>query len=101
MQEILNKIKSVKLCLMAHPDNQEDSEFEDRILDLIDIEHELQKSSYSEEEVKKIAFNFYYDMSNKMGVFENLISENATNVDVWLEQFKKKQIYENRIRRSC
>ena len=45
---------------------------------------------YSEEEVKKIAFNFYYDMSNKMGVSENLISENATNVDVWFEKFKKK-----------
>lgn len=50
-----------------------------------------QENSYSEEEVKKLAFNFYYDMSHKMGVAENLISENATNVDVWFnEQFKKK-----------
>ena len=48
------------------------------------------KRMYSEEEIKKIAFNFYYDMSHKMGVSENLISENATNVDVWFEQFKKK-----------
>jgi hypothetical protein len=45
---------------------------------------------YSEEEVKRLAFDFYYDMSRQMGVAENLISENATNVDVWFEQFKKK-----------
>jgi hypothetical protein len=45
---------------------------------------------YSEEEVKRLAFDFYYDMSRQMGVAENLISENATNVDVWFEKFKKK-----------
>ena len=47
------------------------------------------KRMYSEEEVKMLAFNFYYDMSHKMGVAENLISENATNVDVWFEKLKK------------
>jgi hypothetical protein len=51
----------------------------------------MQDRMYSEEEVKRLAFDFYYDMSHKMGVAENLISENATNVDVWFnEQFKKK-----------
>jgi hypothetical protein len=45
---------------------------------------------YSEEEVKRLAFDFYYDMSHKMGVNTNQISENATNVDIWFEQFKKK-----------
>jgi len=55
-----------------------------------ECEQELRKELYSEEEVKKIAFNFYYDMSNKMGVSENLISENSTNVDVWFKKFKKK-----------
>jgi hypothetical protein len=50
-----------------------------------------QEKSYSKEEVKKLAFDFYYDMSHKMGVAENLISENATNVDIWfIEQFKNK-----------
>jgi len=44
---------------------------------------------YSEEEVKMLAFNFYYDMSKKMNVPENLISENRTNFDIWFEQFKK------------
>lgn len=45
---------------------------------------------YSEEEVKRLAFDFYYDMSHQMGVAENLISENRINVDEWFEQFKKK-----------
>ena len=49
-----------------------------------------QERMYSEEEVKRLAFDFYYDMSRQMGVAENLISENATNVDVWFEKFKKK-----------
>jgi hypothetical protein len=48
-------------------------------------------SKYSKEEVKRFAFDFYYDMSRKMKVPENLVSENATNVDEWFEQFKKKQ----------
>ena len=46
--------------------------------------------SYSEEEVKKLTFNFYYDMSRKMSVPENLISENFTNLEEWFEQNKKK-----------
>ena len=49
-----------------------------------------QERMYSEEEVKRIAFDFYYDISHKIGVPENLISENATNVDVWFKQFKEK-----------
>jgi hypothetical protein len=44
--EILNKIKSVKLCLMAHPDNETDSEFADRISDLEEIENELSKDKW-------------------------------------------------------
>ena len=39
--ELLQKIKSIKLCLMAHPDNEEHSEFADRISDLEEIEKEL------------------------------------------------------------
>ena len=48
-----------------------------------------QERRYSEEDVKKIAFDFYYDMSHKLGVPEYLITENATNVDVWFRKFKK------------
>lgn len=49
-----------------------------------------QERSYSEEEVKKLAFDFYHYMCHNMDVSENLISENETNVDIWFEQFKKK-----------
>jgi hypothetical protein len=45
---------------------------------------------YSEKEAKKLAFDFYYDMSHKLGVPEYLITENSANVDVWFKQFKKK-----------
>ena len=41
IKEILDTIKSVKLCLMAHPDNEEGSEFADRIDDLENIEVKL------------------------------------------------------------
>ena len=41
MKHFLDKIKSVKLCLMAHPDNTEGSEFADRISDLASIEDEI------------------------------------------------------------
>ena len=50
------------------------------------------ETMYSEEEVKRLAFDFYYDMSHKMGVNTNQISENATNVDIWFEQLKKKEL---------
>lgn len=40
-KELLKKIKSIKLCLIAHPDNEQDSEFADRISDLEEIENEL------------------------------------------------------------
>jgi hypothetical protein len=40
MSTILEKIKSIKLCLMAHPDYEYGSEFEYRISDLEEIENE-------------------------------------------------------------
>ena len=52
MKNFLNKIKSVKLCLMAHPDNQEHSEFADRISDLEEIETKLLKEQWIEIKVK-------------------------------------------------
>ena len=90
MQEILNKIKSVKLCLMAHPDNQEDSEFEDRILDLIDIEHELQKSSYSEEEVEIIIQKLMNDVHCGDLCYGDNVIDFKMSTRQWFEQFKKK-----------
>lgn len=51
---------------------------------------ELENKMYSEDYMKKIAFAFYYDMSHKMGVPEDLINENFDNVGVWFKQFKNK-----------
>lgn len=44
-REIIMKLKSIKLCLMAHPDNEPDSEFEDRINDIVDIENYFKAKS--------------------------------------------------------
>ena len=64
---------------------------QEQILKSIKISNIRQQRSYNEEEAKQLAFNFYYDMSHKMNVPENLISENMTNVDVWFETFKNKK----------
>lgn len=40
-EQISRKLNSIKLCLQAHPDNQPDSEFEDRIYDIEYIEQKL------------------------------------------------------------
>lgn len=37
LKSVKQKINSVLLCLMAHPDNEPNSEFADRINDLIDV----------------------------------------------------------------
>lgn len=45
--------------------------------------------SYLEKErgiITKFAFKFYYDLSLKMGVPENLISENITNAEVYFDE---------------
>ena len=57
---------------------------------LLEDNWEQDKNVYTEEQVKKLMFDFYYDMSHKMNVPKNLISENATNVDEWFKQYKKK-----------
>ncbi len=79
-EEILNKIKFV---LSVNNDAQAI-----RLLE----QHGFKKleGMYNEEEVKRLAFDFYYDMSHKMKVPENLISENETNVDIWFDKFKNK-----------
>jgi archaellum component FlaC len=58
-------------------------------------EMEKQQKGYCEEEVKRLAFKFYLEMSEKMNVPDNLITENYTNVDEWFEQLNSiKKYYE-------
>jgi len=52
-KELVQKIKSIKLCLMAHPDNELHSEFADRISDLEEIETELSKYKWIKIVTKK------------------------------------------------
>jgi hypothetical protein len=46
-EEIVKKIESVRLCMMAHPDNEEHSEFADRIDDLTEITRALSLGTVS------------------------------------------------------
>ena len=81
----------IKYISFLHKQNLNGRETEDELFEagiLAGIE-ETKEKMYSCEEAKSLAFDFYYDMSRKMGVAENLISENATNVDVWFEKLKK------------
>ena len=41
--KILRKLRSIRLCMMAHPDNEEDSEFADRIEDLNELIEKFEK----------------------------------------------------------
>ena len=47
-KEMSTKINSVRLCMMAHPDNQPDSEFSDRIDDLVEIQNQLKTQDQPE-----------------------------------------------------
>lgn len=58
MEQILSKLRSVELCLLAHPDNEEHSEFADRISDL----QELQKEVNTLIEWKKSAMNIFSEI---------------------------------------
>ena len=55
---MLQKIRSVKLCLMAHPDNEPNSEFEDRISDLEEIENELKLKLETGNNTKAVLCDF-------------------------------------------
>jgi len=43
IEEIKEKLFSIKQCMMAHPDNEQDSEFADRISDLEELEQGIDK----------------------------------------------------------
>ena len=42
-RQIMQKLRSVRLCLMAHPDNEPDSEFADRIEDIDELIEKFSK----------------------------------------------------------
>ena len=40
-KEAIGKLRSVELCMSAHPDNEKGSEFEDRIFDLQEMQKHI------------------------------------------------------------
>lgn len=71
-QEIIEKLKSLKLNLEVHPDNEENSEFADRIIDLEEIILALTtpKSEVSAEEVlKNLLLEIRIDIEDEINTF--------------------------------
>ena len=88
MEQILSKLRSVELCLSAHPDNEEHSEFADRISDL----QELQKEVSNLIEWKKSAMNIFSEIDLQaigkelniglgQSVSENLLSKTQLHTE--------------------
>lgn len=84
--EILNKIKSVKSCIMAHPDNEQDSEFADRISDLEEIENELSKDKWIKIEKEE-------DLPEETGTY-------FTFSKVWWKPFYRIDVFTGRLKNS-
>jgi hypothetical protein len=83
-QEIIQKIKSVKLCLMAHPDNEQNSEFEDRISDLEEIESYLSKDNWIKIESEE-------DLPKEDGLFWHY-DDDVKFMSVWHKPWNETQI---------
>jgi hypothetical protein len=59
-EEIKQKLNSIKLCLMAHPDNEPHSEFEDRISTLDEIIDSLTPIELpSDEEIEEMSIKIF------------------------------------------
>lgn len=74
--EMLKKIQSVKLCLMAHPDNEPDSEFADRIDDLQDIEDSLIEQPVKKETIQDKALRSVVANNITYGLTESAFNAN-------------------------
>ena len=92
----LQKLKSVKLCLEAHPDNEPDSEFADRIDDLselIDWVNNLRTASQQSKELNEAVELLriekqHLDEIPKQVMISNQRSRLA-DIDAFLSQFKQ------------
>ena len=73
--EILTKIKSVLLLLLAHPDNEPESEFADRIDNLIDIKNELNEREMTSKQKYIAGKSYMYSEIPKEDTEEYTVSE--------------------------
>lgn len=97
IQEMLTKIRSVTICLNSHPDCEPDSEFQDRIDDLLKVEAELKSKVYEVSETHRN--QIVVDLINKNGrlvdkneILKKELAESndliSSNIDENLKQFK-------------
>ena len=91
-KEIVSKLRSIKLSLTAHPDNEPNSEFADRIDSLDEIIDEL-SAQIQEEKSKESNPDVSWDLKNadslKEYIFDDLIGvhKNAKEIDEAINQY--------------
>lgn len=88
MKDILSKLKSVELCLSAHPDNEPNSEFADRITDLIEISKQIKLKTMTKKQIKKLA--------NDLMKYKDIYVSSYTTEDFFETQVTHKELI-NRI----
>ena len=86
-EEILKALQGIKLCLMAHPDNEENSEFEIRINQIEEIEESIPK--YADEFA--CAFAEWNKEKAPMGLYNDGTCIKPKTLTELLEIFKKEQ----------
>jgi len=68
-EEMIKRINSVTLCLMAHPHNEPDSEFADRIDDLIKVKESLVENLGVLTSVSGTLFEFNEEIDRMMELY--------------------------------
>ena len=94
-KEISKKVNSVILCLMAHPDNEPDSEFADRIDDLIDVKDQIDQVNGAGLELSNCNLANVTHRNEQFKAFlrvlEEVDNDNATitDEDAFIDEFLK------------
>ena len=80
-EEMKAKVRSVTLCMLAHPDNEPDSEFADRISDLTEIFEALTIPSVDSRRELLIATLHGWKDYNDQGIsIEDYVDEIESNL---------------------
>lgn len=94
-EEATSKLKSIKLCLEAHPDNEPNSEFEDRIDDLdwliqFTLQNTAKEKEFCEalEGIRAKVFNYRQNDNSVDYTKPNCIDFALNHIDELIQKYK-------------
>jgi len=96
-EEMITRVRSVMLCLTAHPHYEEGSEFQDRVQDLLEIEAELKSrlcdvTENHRNQIVKTLMDTNELLKDKLSAMQKEAIESteliSSNIDENLKQFK-------------